>query len=524
MLRMLLPVLLALLPLSSSEQAVVGVAGQQISLPCPGWGGGTCSWNVSTSSRKTVDVSSCELKLNPLLLEDAGVHKCSTGQVELQVKAEPGPPVILEAKEGGRLEVKEGDEVELVCQSQGGIPPADLVWRQVGSVEVDGLRGTKQTVEKREDGRTFKTSSEIKFLPVNDVTIECWAESAELGVKRSTSIKVELVAPPKVKLRSDGMSGGEVWVEEGEKVEVECEVEARPMNVNYTWNVGGREMKEEKGQSLLIEGRDELEGSEVICLAKNKAGAAEGKIVIRIVKPPIITLQPDVAFANEGEEGRLRCEASGRPEPTLAWVTEDTREVVGVGPELIIPQVTSKTEGKYICQAVDLTQPDRPHATSKAGVLVVRGSPRILSLEEGRLGARTVLECKAYSPGEETIFEWIKLGEGKSFEKERGNELEGSLIHTSFLVLEEDERATDYSCRVTNDVGEDQRKVEVEESDFTVPVILGVSIPVFLFVLIVIFILMIRKQKSRESLEKMEKGKIERKRCLSHRNISFVDD
>jgi len=205
-------------------------------------------------------------------------------------------------------------------------------------------------------------------------------------------------------------------------------------------------------------------------------------------------------------------------------VREDTGELVGVGPELIIPQVTSKTEGKYICQAVDLTRPDRPHATSKAGVLVVRGSPRILSLEKGRLGARTVLECKAYSPGEGTIFEWLKLGEGKSFEKERGNELEGSLIHTSFLVLEEDERATDYSCRVTNDVGEDQRKVEVEESDFTIPVILGVSIPVFLFVLIVIFILMIRKQKSRESLERMEKGKIERKRCLSHRNISFVDD
>ena len=97
-------------------------------------------------------------------------------------------------------------------------------------------------------------------------------------------------------------------------------------------------------------------------------------------------------------------------------------------------------------------------------------------------------------------------------------------MHTSFLVLEEGERATDYSCRVTNDVGEDQRKVEVKESDFTVPVILGVSIPVFLFVLIAIFILMIRKQKSRESLERMEKGKMERKRCLSHRNMSFVDD
>ena len=151
---------LALLPPSSSEQMVVGVAGNPISMPCPGWGGGTCSWNVSTSSsRVATDLSSCELKLNPLLPEDAGVHKCSTGQVQLQVKVEPGPPVILEAKEGGRLEVKEGEEVRLECQSQGGIPPAELIWRQEGSAEVERLRGTKQHVEKREDGRTFRTTS-----------------------------------------------------------------------------------------------------------------------------------------------------------------------------------------------------------------------------------------------------------------------------------------------------------------------------------------------------------------------------
>ena len=48
--------------------------------------------------------------------------------------------------------------------------------------------------------------------------------------------------------------------------------------------------------------------------------------------------------------------------------------------------------------------------------------------------------------------------------------------------------------------------------------------PVVLLFFVVIFICVIRKQKSRESLERMERGKMERKRCLSHRNISFVDD
>ena len=195
-------VLVTLLPLSSSEQVVVGVAGKKLNLPCPGWGHGPCSWNVSASStRMSTNPLTCELEVNPVLPEDAGLHECSTGHVELQVRAEPGPPVVLEAKKSGKVEVEEGEEVRLECQSQGGLPPAEIIWRQEGSSEVDGLRGTKQHVEKREDGRTFRTTSEIKFLPTKDVTIECWAESEELGVKRFSSVQIELVAPPKVSLR-----------------------------------------------------------------------------------------------------------------------------------------------------------------------------------------------------------------------------------------------------------------------------------------------------------------------------------
>jgi len=513
--------LLALLPLGSLEQVVVGVAGKPISLPCPGWGGGPCSWNVSTSSsRVTTDLSSCELKLDPLLPEDAGVHKCSTGWVQLQVRAEPGPPVILEAKEGGRLEVKEGEEVRLECQSQGGIPAADLVWIQEGSMEVDGLKGTEQHVEKREDGRTFRTTSEVKFLPVDDVTIECWAESNEVGVKRYTSVHIQLIAPPKVTLRSHGKIDNEVWVEEGERVEIDCEVEARPMNVNYTWTVGGMNLIEEKGQTLLVEGSEDLEGSEVVCRAENAFGAAKEKMTIRIAKPPVITLHPGFAFVNEGEEGRLKCEASGRPEPKLAWVREDTGEVVGVGPQLIIPEVTAKTEGRFICQAL---APNHPLTFSKTGMLLMRGPPKIVSLEEGKLGARTVLECKAYSPEERTKFEWKKGGEGMRVQQER-NDLEESLMHTSFLVLEEEERATEYSCRVTNNAGEDERRVTAEEADMTFVFILGITLPILLLFFVVTFICVINKYKSRESLERMERGKMERRRCLSHRNISFVDD
>ena len=53
--------------------------------------------------------------------------------------------------------------------------------------------------------------------------------------------------------------------------------------------------------------------------------------------------------------------------------------------------------------------------------------------------------------------------------------MEYILIHTSFLVLEEGKRATDYSCRVTNDLGEDERRVKAAESNLTLIAILGIS-------------------------------------------------
>jgi len=68
--------------------------------------------------------------------------------------------------------------------------------------------------------------------------------------------------------------------------------------------------------------------------------------------------------------------------------------------------------------------------------------------------------------------------------------------------------------------------VEAEKIDFMLLlVVLGVTLLLLILVFIVIFVCVIRKQKSRESSEQMERGKIEeRKRFLSHRNISFVDD
>ena len=47
-------------------------------------------------------------------------------------------------------------------------------------------------------------------------------------------------------------------------------------------------------------------------------------------------------------------------------------------------------------------------------------------------------------------------------------------------ILEEEEKATEYSCRVTNNVGKDERRVTTEEADFMLPVVLGITLPLLL--------------------------------------------
>ena len=118
----LTPMVLLLAPLSCSSTHIQEVAGSRSLLPCPGWAGDSCSWNMTASPRASLEASSCSLVLEPVLLEDAGLHSCSTGQVELEGVVEPGVPSIAEGRQGGRLWVEAGGQVVLRCESQGGRP------------------------------------------------------------------------------------------------------------------------------------------------------------------------------------------------------------------------------------------------------------------------------------------------------------------------------------------------------------------------------------------------------------------
>merc|ERR1712228_374474 len=90
------------------------------------------------------------------------------GIVKLDVNCEPGKPYIVQAREG--------EKVELHCQSQGGRPPAEIQWW-----DQDGNRlvqeGNKLSIQefatKIQDKKTWLTISILKIVPNKPLVLKC---------------------------------------------------------------------------------------------------------------------------------------------------------------------------------------------------------------------------------------------------------------------------------------------------------------------------------------------------------------
>merc|ERR1719188_629351 len=300
----------------------------------------SCSWTKS-GSELSLDsrhwLEGCSLVIDPVQGSDEGSYVClvktSTSQMEsrpasLEVLVEPGVPSILEAREGDWVEVDQGEELLLTCESQGGRPHAELQWRDAEGQRVFGH--VQEHVTRIGSSPTFKTVSTLRFNPLQPMAVTCTAHSEAFT-------KVTSSRPLTVQLRRK-VEEEEVKVKIGANTELSCSQQGG----TFKWTLNSNEIKGETGNILSIEDfTADFDNSVVRCLQEKMNGEtrmtrqfklmqeqAEGKEGRQVRKPIQLqqTSEPGLQYDQPAQIASEKPTASGNIFTCVSEGEEDTDE------------------------------------------------------------------------------------------------------------------------------------------------------------------------------------------------------
>merc|ERR1712110_71450 len=250
------------------------IRGERVVLECeaaPRSSVKSCSWSksgaeISLDSRHWLE--GCSLVIDPVQGSDEGSYACSVktsnSQLEsraatLEVMVEPGMPSILEAREGDWVEVDQGEELLLTCESQGGRPHAELQWRDAEGQRVFGH--VQEHITRIGTSPTFKTVSTLRFNPLQPMVVTCTAHSEAFT-------KVASSRPLTVQLRRK-VEEEEVKVRIGANTELSCSHQGGI----FKWTLNSKEIEGESGNILSIEDfTADFDNSVVRCLQEKMNG------------------------------------------------------------------------------------------------------------------------------------------------------------------------------------------------------------------------------------------------------------
>ncbi|XP_067224184.1 peroxidasin homolog isoform X4 [Chanodichthys erythropterus] len=207
----------------------------------------------------------------------------------------------------------------------------------------------------------------------------------------------------------------------GESVTLECSATGQPQP-RVTWTKGDHtalpsdpRINITPSGGLYIQNVNQADGGQYTCFASNNVDTIHATAYIIVQARPQFTVTPQDQSVLEGHTVDFPCEASGYPQPVIAWtrggspLPNDRRHVVLSTGSLRISRVALHDQGQYECQAVS------PVGTARAAVHlnilqtvtpVFTSAPRDMTVESG---SDVQIPCSAQ--GEPTpIITWSKDG------------------------------------------------------------------------------------------------------------------
>ena len=468
-------------------------------------------------SRYSYDMSDgrCDLLIEPVLVEDEGEYQCQAGAVsgvaaiksvpaQLRVYQEPGRPHILQTKLGDVMEVVESQVVQLECDTQGGKPAADIIWRHG-----DGSRLESEVVDmisRMDDRKLFRTKSVLKFVPDRNEQIYCEAVSEVFRVPlKSPEIKIRLKNSPRANLKFS-----KEVVQVGENIQVDCEVEGTKKILQYHWSLDNNELPEEKMKVLRLEnvqaGNDKMK---IGCRVETESGAslqAEGRLAVS--RQLAVTQHPANLTVAAGQSFSLQCGAEGAEDVEYVW-TRDQR-LVGMGPSLTLLG-GAETAGEYICTAVANT--NQP-VSSRPGRVTLRRRPT-LPQQRGtvyaRIGATSRLSCRLENYHNGTTVGWKledRIISSDNVKHKIINLQNSSFLNTNLVIMDTEEKDFGtYICFADTSERTLEREVELRSENnyyFIMSLIGGLIV---IFSLCFFLFIFLRKRLRNNSVQFMENQK-----------------
>uniref|UniRef100_A0A665TXX2 Ig-like domain-containing protein n=1 Tax=Echeneis naucrates TaxID=173247 RepID=A0A665TXX2_ECHNA len=180
----------------------------------------------------------------------------------------------------------------------------------------------------------------------------------------------------------------------GESVTLECSATGQPQP-RVSWTKGDRTPLPNDARinitpsgGLYIQNVVQADGGQYTCFASNNVDTIHATAYIIVQAIPQFTITPQDQSVLEGHTVDFPCEASGYPQPVIAWTRGgsplplDRRHAVLSTGTLRITRVAAHDEGQYECQAVSPV--GTVHTAVQLITPVFTNAPRDLTVESGQ--------------------------------------------------------------------------------------------------------------------------------------------
>lgn len=338
------------------------------------------------------------LKISNLTLDDESLYKCevtylavnrecnNVQHITLNVTVQPTSVRVVDEStkqtlEDGRVlgPVIEGSAIALRCESGKGRPVPRVEWYN-GDVRLMSQSSTE--LEEHEIG----TGSGILNLVVArselGATFTCKVSSLALAEPLKIDIKLDVHVRP-LQMDIKGVVG---HVIQGSKVLLQCEVQAARPPANVTWYNGTRIIEKnnnrldmyetklthnedgttETNSFLAFTATEHDNGRKFSCAAVNSVMLKEGSkpmketVIIEVMYPPIVRMNPDNITVNETEDFQLFCDYEANPATLINIIWQRDGKNLTLNGEhyeggtseltsLLVKSATSNDIGKYAC-------------------------------------------------------------------------------------------------------------------------------------------------------------------------------